>query len=234
MFPPDASIHRHPIVLVHGAWAGEWCWLPVLEPLRSSGRSVFCPSLTGHGSKIHLGGPEVNLSAHVSDVVGVVTTYDLHDVTLVGHSYGGRVITRVASVIADRVSSMVFVDAHTPIAPDSGIPQEWTEAASDTGMFPMLGYDFPPSLVGGDEGVAWIEARLAFQSLASFTEPWQIDLPDSARKTFVHATLNTPSRFTPYAKAAKARPDWNYHEIDGHHYLMFSHPKDLAEILLSA
>ena len=167
-------------------------------------------------------------------MIGVITSYDLDEVTLVGHSYGGRVITQVASTIPDRVASMVFIDAHVPIAPDSGIPQEWTEAAADTGLFPMLGYGIPAELVGGSEGIDWINARLAPQSLASFTEPWQTDLPDAAAKTFVHATKNTPNRFSHYAKAAKARPDWAYHGLDGHHYLMFSHPKDLAEIVLSA
>ena len=84
------------IVLVHGAWAGGWCWKKVLPALRASGHRVHAVTLTGVGERAHLLSPAVTLHTHVQDVLGVMAAEELADVVLVGHSYGGMVITGVA------------------------------------------------------------------------------------------------------------------------------------------
>ena len=106
--PPSAATRDGAIVLVHGAWVGEWCWDPI-DPLRASGRRVLAVPLTGHGSRRHQSGPHVSLAAHVDDVVGALESHDLTRVTLVGHSYGGRVITQVAARAPGRIHATVFV-----------------------------------------------------------------------------------------------------------------------------
>jgi pimeloyl-ACP methyl ester carboxylesterase len=233
--PPSAAARDGAIVLVHGAWVGEWCWDPIDPLLRTAGRRVVAVSLTGHGSRRHQGGPHVSLATHVDDVMAVLETHDLTHVTLVGHSYGGRVVTQVATRAAARIRSTVFVDAHAPNGPDPGVPATWRElAAANGGMVPFTGYDPDPVDVGGDEGVAWFLARTAPLSLACFLEPWQVELPPHVRKTYVYATANQPSRFEGYARECRDDPGWAYHEIGGPHFLMISHAAELAAIVLDA
>lgn len=235
VLPPPDSQRRRAIVLVHGAWVGEWSWVPIEPALRASGRAVYPVSLTGHGARRHQSGPHVTLSDHVADVVSHIEVHDLTEVTLVGHSYGGRVITGAAGAVADRVAAMVYLDAHTPVADDPGQPPERVEAAeANGGMLPFTGYRLDPSLVGGPEGVAWFLARTMPQSFACFTEPWRAELPDRVRKTFVYATGDPANRFARYAEICRDAPDWAYHELAGHHFLMLSHPDEVAAIIIDA
>lgn len=182
-----------------------------------------------------MSGPHVTLSDHVADVVGVIDTFDLTNVTLVGHSYGGRVITQVSTHVGDRIASMVYLDAHTPVADDPGQPAERIAAVkANGGMLPFTGYDPSPDLVGGAEGVAWFLERTMPQSFACFTEPWLAELPDHVNKTFVYAALNIPSRFAHYAEITRESPEWNYIELDGPHWLMSSHSSGVAELILAS
>lgn len=236
MFPPPETERSRAVVLVHGAWVGEWSWLPVLPILAASGRPVYPVSLTGHGTRRHQGGPHVTLDHHVDDLCGVVETYDLSDITLVGHSYGGRVISRAFERLAHRLSSMVYLDAHAPVAPDSGqTPEREALAEANGGMLPFAGYDPDPSWIEGREAVEWFLARIAAQSFACLTAQWQVELPTDLPKTYVYATGGgEASRFTRYAEAVRQADDWRYREVPGPHFLMFSHPDQVAEIILEA
>lgn len=101
-------------VLVHGAWHGGWCWKKVTPLLRAAGHDVFTPTLTGLGERVHLLTPAVGLETHIQDVLGVVHYEDLRQVILVGHSYGGMVITGVAHQATDRLAHLVYLDAFVP------------------------------------------------------------------------------------------------------------------------
>src|SRR5262245_41142144 len=101
-------------VLVHGAWHGAWCWRRVADLLTRDGHRVFAPTLTGLGERSHLADAGIDLSTHVSDVVNVLKWERLSDVALVGHSYGGFVISGVAERMQGAIASMVFVDAFVP------------------------------------------------------------------------------------------------------------------------
>ncbi len=90
-------------VLVHGGAYLGWCFRPLARVLRESGHEVYTPTLTGLGERAHLFRADVDLDCHVNDVVAVLHYEDLRDVILVGHSYGGMVITGAADRSADRV-----------------------------------------------------------------------------------------------------------------------------------
>jgi pimeloyl-ACP methyl ester carboxylesterase len=98
-------------VLVHGAWIGGWYWRPIAQKLRAAGHEAYAPTLTGLGERIHLMNPSINLVTHVTDVVNVIKEGGLSDVVLVGHSYGGMVVTGVADALPDKIASLVYLDA---------------------------------------------------------------------------------------------------------------------------
>ncbi len=101
-------------LFVPGAWLGGWCWRDVVPPLQAGDHAVVCPTLTGLGERAHLLSPQIGLQAHIADIVGLLHYHDLNGVTLVGHSYGGTVITAVAEQVPERIRRLVYLDASVP------------------------------------------------------------------------------------------------------------------------
>jgi len=82
--------------------------------MRAKGHDVYTPTLTGLGEREHLVSKAVDLDMHITDIAKVLQFEGLHDVILVGHSYGGMVITGVADRATDRIGHLVFLDAANP------------------------------------------------------------------------------------------------------------------------
>jgi pimeloyl-ACP methyl ester carboxylesterase len=101
-------------VLVHGAWHGGWAWQPVASRLRAAGHRVLAPTCPGLGVNDDPAG--VTLADCVDSVVAQVEESGLADVTLVGHSWGGYVISGAAPRLAGRVARLVFWSAFVPEA----------------------------------------------------------------------------------------------------------------------
>jgi len=98
-----------PVVLVHGAWFGSWCWASVGAEMDSRGHRVVAVDLPGRP-----GNPapptSVTLDAFTNHTLSVVRTID-RPVILAGHSLGGTTITHVADAEPDRIAAVVFVTA---------------------------------------------------------------------------------------------------------------------------
>jgi pimeloyl-ACP methyl ester carboxylesterase len=120
------------IVLVHGTTAGGWVWKNVRPPLEAAGHTVYTPTLTGLGERVHLASREVDLDTHITDIVNVLAYEALEDVVLVGHSYGGMVITGVADRAPERVGYLVYLDALVPHDGESLLDLGTPEAAEAT------------------------------------------------------------------------------------------------------
>ena len=101
-------------VLVHGAWAGAWIWKKIIPLLRAAGHDVHATTATGLGDRVHLADPAIDLDTHITDVVNVLEFEELTDVTLVGWSYGGMIITGVAERVPERLAQLVYLDADVP------------------------------------------------------------------------------------------------------------------------
>ena len=101
-------------VLVHGGFSGGWYFPHTAKYLRNAGHDVFTPTLTGLGERAHLANPEVGLDTHIQDIVGVLECEDLHEVILMGHSYGVMPVTGTAEKVPERISRLVYLDAPPP------------------------------------------------------------------------------------------------------------------------
>lgn len=101
-------------VLVTGAWHGGWAWRPIAERLRAAGHRVLTPTLPGLGDGDDP--TDLHLSDTVDAVVDLIESADLSDVTLVGHSWGGYVITGAAHRVASRLRKLVYWSAFVPAA----------------------------------------------------------------------------------------------------------------------
>ncbi|HWA80937.1 MAG TPA: alpha/beta fold hydrolase, partial [Acetobacteraceae bacterium] len=171
---PDAD--RRTFVLVHGAWHGAWVWRDVLPRLRALGHEATALTLTGLGERRHLGNGSLDLETHIEDLVTHIEMEDLRDITLVGWSYGGMVITGGLARVPERISRLVYLDAFMP---EDGkalvdyIPedQRWSLEAFKEQNMPLP--PIPLSIFGVTDPhiVAFIEPRLAAQPWRTFYQP---------------------------------------------------------------
>ncbi|MCC8245005.1 alpha/beta fold hydrolase [Saccharothrix luteola] len=103
-------------VLVPGAWLGAWAWEETARALRERGHTAVAVTLTGLAERADLGGPQTNLSTHISDITDLVERQDLRDITLVAHSYAAAPVTGAAGRLGHRLERVVHVDS-APFAP---------------------------------------------------------------------------------------------------------------------
>lgn len=217
-------------VIVHGAWAGGWAWMRVVDRLNARGHRVFAPTLSGLGERSHLDPVSINLTTHIDDVVNEVRWKDLDDFVLVGHSYGGFVITGVAEKIARRIRSIVYVDAFIP-----GDGQAFADFAPDWNLPPDALIPPPPAVMGDYRDEAdriWVNEKATPQPAGTFTERARVTGAYNAiaKKAFVQAT-GWESPFGEAAAALRADPGWRVHEIACGHDIAIDMPDELTDVL---
>ncbi len=162
-------------LLVHGAWHGGWAWQRVADRLRERRHLVFTPTLTGLGERAHLLHPGVDLSLHIADVLGVIKHERITDVVLVGHSYGGCIISGVAEAVPDTIRSIVFLDAFIPDNGDATVDlaqpavQEIIQAALDRGDTTIPVRDAAAFKVN-EKDRAWVDSLAGPQPIRTMTE----------------------------------------------------------------
>jgi pimeloyl-ACP methyl ester carboxylesterase len=231
-------------VLVHGGGHGGWCWWRLAPLLRAAGHEVYTPTMTGLGERAHLMGPDVDLDVHIDDIVGVLKYEDLNDVILVGHSYGGMVITGVADRAPTRVGHLVYLDAATPsdgqsladVAPDL---MEMARSVSKTVDGVELVLNYMPEAgrfygVEDEEAIAHMDGRLTPHPWKSFAQPLRL-IDEAAVRAIARTDINCinpmPGQKVPDRSAASSGADKVY-EIDTGHDLMITEPEKVAEFLL--
>jgi len=95
-------------VLVHGSWADAHFWDGVATELRKRGHIVYTPEYAGHGKDLN---KNVTHAMITKSIVDYIKNWNLYDFVLVGHSFGGTVIQKVAEQVPDRIKRLVFWDA---------------------------------------------------------------------------------------------------------------------------
>jgi pimeloyl-ACP methyl ester carboxylesterase len=230
-------------VLVHGGAHGGWCYGRVARILRAAGHDVYAPTMTGVGERSHLVSGDVDLDLHIRDIVAVLHFEDLRDVILVGHSYGGMVITGVADRAPDRVGRLVYLDAATPKNGQSlaDIAAPLMSAARRTaqvidGVELVLFPETEPLLhygVTDARDIAWMEARLTPHPFKCFEQP--LHLADEAAVAAIpqyHVVCASTLATRDAALMANARAEGRLWVIDTGHDLMITEPAAVAEALL--
>jgi pimeloyl-ACP methyl ester carboxylesterase len=230
-------------VIVHGAWSGAHAWRWVRPLLRADGHDVFTPSLTGLGERAHLATPEVDLDTHVRDVVGTLECEDLRDVILVGHSYGGPVITGAADLVPSRIGHLVYLDAEVPQDGQAEIdllsPDERSGYESSARVHGE-GWRIPPPLPdplpsGVDPNVHWVLTRMVPQPLRTFTQPLRLTTDAvHVRRTYVlHTEGKEDSDLPDHVERIRASGDWDFVEFPAGHAAHVTAPRQLASLLAS-
>jgi len=233
-------------VMVHGSWHGGWAWQQVMRQLSDKGHSAEAPTLPGHGPAA------MRLGITHQDCVRALVTYlqqrRLENVILVGHSFGGSVIQKVAEEVPSRIERAVFVDA---LIVEDGhcvfdeLPAEYValfnqlaEASSDNTML-------IPWEIWRDNFIQDAPEPVALSWWKQLSpEPNQVNLDKLSLKQFY--SLAIPRSFI-HCRHDKALPSGYFHprmssrlgafrllEMDGSHEVMFTRPAELADKIIEA
>jgi pimeloyl-ACP methyl ester carboxylesterase len=240
-------------VLVGGGWLGGWCWQKVARQLRDDGHDAYPLTPTGLGERVHLASPQVDLDTHITDVVNLIGFEDLHDVVLLGHSYGGLVVTGAADRISERISELVYLD--TAPLPDGGsliekFPPELRRRTEEQVQELGEGWKFPippqeelanmASLEGVDEDhLRLLYSRATPQPFGTYTQPLRLKNParEPLPKLGILCSFSLDQVKEMIASGQPLfreldGPEWRFVELPTGHYPMFSRPEDLAELVL--
>jgi pimeloyl-ACP methyl ester carboxylesterase len=227
------------VVLVHGAFADASSWIGVIERLQSRGINVIAPANPLRGISID--------SAYIASVLKAIRG----PVVVVGHSYGGAVISNAAAS-ADNVVALVFVAA---FAPEEGERLgEATAASKDA----ILGAALIPHESPGFDGEPVVEFTV---DPAKFREAFAADLSAkeaaimaATQRPIAEAAFSEPSgpaawqhlpSFAVVAASDKAagadltrsmaeRAGATIAELEGSHVIMVSHPQAVTDVILEA
>ncbi len=227
-------------VLVHGAWVGSPIWRPIARSLRDAGHDVLAPTLTGLGERRHLLRPGIDLDTHVQDVRELISYEDLSGIVLVGHSYGGMVVSGVADAMPERIASLVYLDAFIPedgrclfdLLPP-GMPRAAPMPGAEwlTAPLPVEAYGKPSEAV-----IEFSRRYRCPHPTACFTQAMRLtgSIERIRRKTYIYCNDPAPTTFTPFYDKLRARPEWMVRTLPCTHLAQLDMPGELTAMLVQA
>ena len=225
-------------LVAHGAWSAGFTWRKMRPLLRTAGHELFTPSHTGQGERFHLANTDIDLEAHIRDVLAVLHYEDLTGVHLIGHSYGGMVATGVADRAPERIAQIIYLDAFVPrdgqsafdlLSPGARERME-TGAAATGGAIPPI--SMPPDTPEAD--VAWTAPRRHPQSIRTFSQPLRLTRGETTLpRNYIYCTRIAPGDvFGQFTPRAKSEAGWRYFELDASHNPHITAPEELTRLLV--
>jgi pimeloyl-ACP methyl ester carboxylesterase len=238
-----STLRKYPVfVLVHGAFHGGWCWRRVADHLTQAGARVFAPTMTGLADRAHLLSPSVNLGTFIDDVMALIEAEELDDIMLVGHRFGGVVISGVADRLPARIRHCAFLDGVVPRHGRSAI----SELPADMAAARILAakqtpggltipvptgaiFDLPE---GPDRD--WVARRITSHPLASYTDIVRLNGPigNGRPRSYIRCSDPPYVAVQPSYERIRAEAGWIFEEIATNHDAMVSAPALLADMLL--
>jgi pimeloyl-ACP methyl ester carboxylesterase len=233
-------------VLVHGASHTGDAWREVVRRLEDRGHVAFAPTLAGHGRGADR---RVTHAGSTSSLVDYIVDHDLDEIVLVGHSYGGSIISKVAELIPQRLRRLVFWTAFVlrdgesmlelfPVA----LQQELTAlAAASEDNTVTLPFEIWRRVFVNDADEALARrtyAHVSPQSFAQLTEPIELKTFHSLGipRSYLVGTedLMPPGDDSWHTRMARRLGSHRYIETPGGHEALFTTPITLADSIIEA
>ena len=231
------------IVLVHGGAHGAWCWQPLIAALEANGHRGFAFDLPGHGDD-PTPRATVTLSTYIEATERFIDSLQLGEFMLFGHSIAGMVISEVATKRRRAISELVYLSALVLDRGQRGIDLIPEERRQDYFDLAAMSRDNTLSVPFAEaharffndlseaEARRWY-ARLTPQPLAPYLQAATVAASEAhPRRRFI-VCCRDQSFARPQALSMARRLGGSLDEIDSDHDAMLSHPRALAELLLS-
>lgn len=215
-------------VIVHGAWGGGWAFKKVDSLLTGTGSVAYRPTLTGLGERVHLATKDVGLDTHIKDVVNTILFENLTNVILIGHSYGGMVVTGVADRIPERINKLIYIDAYVPEDNESVMS---ISRLSKIRFEIVNGYIIPPWVQEGQSPPKDVP-----HPMKTWTDSLTLKNPERLKinTTFI-LTVNKgsdPKKDDFYSQAERAmKKGWPIFELEADHNAQWSAPEEFVNLL---
>lgn len=247
-------------VLVPGQWTGAFVWHTVTPLLRAAGHTVHAVTCTGLGDRVHLANAAIDLDTFITDVVNVLEFEDLHDVHLVGHSFGGQIITGVAERAPERLAQLIYLDASVPtdgqnnyeadmLPPDvanAAIAADIAGGMADAmpgfrPVFPEV-KDWLRGAITDQDEAEWFISRLTPHPELSNLQPIAIANPAAVElpRAFILCTadkdMTADPQTDPYVRTVelvRSSPNWRVIEMNDTHMVNLNDPQGTADALIS-
>lgn len=235
-------------VLVHGSWHTGEHWAPVAAHLRQAGHEVHTPTVAGHGVGAD---KRVNHAQCTASIVSYIEQHDLQDIVLLGHSYGGTIISKVVEAVPARVRRLVYWNAFVLQDGESlndNVPPHYRALFEQIAAHSPDGGVMLPFPIWREAFINDADAALALSSYDSLSsEPYQPFVDKLDLKAFY--ALQTPRSYINCTEdtALPPGPEWGWHprmssrlglfrlvQIAGSHEVMFTAPQRLAEAIVVA
>lgn len=204
---------------------------------------MYRPTLSGLGERAHLlDRMTVDLELHIDDICGLLRFEDLHNVVLVGHSYGGVVITGAADREAERLDQLVYLDALVPRDGEAVFDlagHEVTTTFRDWIAREGGGTRLPSKLSGPEfygvtdtADIAWMAPRLTDQPAATYEQRLKLSGPGFAGpRTYIRCTRS--DKMPPdVAVRVQSDPGFRLIDLDAGHDVMITNPEALTALLI--
>jgi pimeloyl-ACP methyl ester carboxylesterase len=150
----NSSVNGKTYVIVPGAWSAPYAWANVKTDLENAGNKVIVIQLPGHGTD-QTAPQSLTLDIYKNFVINVIDSIG-GKVILVGHSFGGVIISDVAESIPAKIEKLVYLAAFVPLSGQSGLALASTDTTS------LLGANLVPSEDGYTLGVVQNEIVPSF------------------------------------------------------------------------
>lgn len=234
-------------VLIHGSWHTGEHWQPVAEHLRKAGHEVYTPTVAGHGKNVN---KAVSHADCTRSIVDYIVSNDLNDFVLLGHSYGGTIISKVVEFVPERVRRLVYWNAFVLNDGESlndNTPPHYQElfnqlAAASGDNTVMLPFEIWREVFINDADLEL--ATKTYETLSS--EPYQpftdkLDLKKfyslSTPRSYINCTEDTalpPGEYGWHPRMSNRLGLRRLVQLPGSHEVMFTNPERLAQAIMEA
>ena len=224
-------------LLVHGSYQGGWIWQRVASRLRAAGHAVYTPTLDGCAERKDQVRPGITTETQADEVAQLLFYEDLRDVALVGTSSGGMVVCRVAELMRERISRLVFVDALALLDGETIRDIVTRSTAVASGLVAGPSREDAANRLFADldaETRAWALDRYTLHPIAIYEQPvrlanfWSQSWPTTV--IWCRRAQN-PGEAHQRRTAEKLHARWA--ELDTGHYPMLSMPEELTRLLVA-
>ncbi len=217
-------------VIVHGAWGGGWAFKEVDSLLTAKEYTIFRPTLTGQGERVHLASLDIGLETHINDIVNTILYEDLHKVILVGHSYSGMVVTGVVDSIPNRISKLIYIDAYVP---ENGESVLTIEGESDGNKSQEVnGFIIPSWVPEGQSPPKDVpHPYKTWTDTLTLKNSMRLKIPTTYILTVEKGTDPKDDGFASQAERAK-KIGWPVQILEADHNAQWSAPEEFVEMLI--